>query len=53
MGDSQAFLNMKYSTRRPILVDDKGGIIFNKIELQKVSNYVHLPLQPFLSTSLA
>ncbi len=35
MGDSQAFLNMKVFTRHPILVDDKGGIISNKIELQK------------------
>ncbi len=36
MGDSQTFLNMKYFTRHPILVDDKGRIISNKIELQKV-----------------
>jgi hypothetical protein len=35
MGDSQAILNMKSFTKHPTLVDDKGGIISNKIELQK------------------
>ncbi len=35
MGNYHTFLNKNSFTRYPTLVDDKGGIIFNKIELQK------------------
>jgi hypothetical protein len=35
MGNYQAFVNRKSFKRHPTLVDDKRGIISNKIELQK------------------
>jgi hypothetical protein len=52
MGDYQAFLNKKSFTKGPTLVDDKGGIISNKLSYKKLSNYVDPPFKPFLDTSV-